>query len=47
MKHTKSFLPLVKKCPIFEYKLVNVKLYLGAFYEDGILENLLDFSKKV
>jgi hypothetical protein len=47
MNYTKSFLPLVKKLPIFEYKLVNVKLYSSISSEDGIVMNLSDFSKKV
>jgi hypothetical protein len=46
MNFTKSFLPLVKKLPIFEYKWVNVKLYLSISSEDGILKNLSDFCRK-
>jgi hypothetical protein len=44
---TKSFLPLVKKLLIFEYKWVNVKLYSSISCEDRIVRNLSDFSKKV
>jgi hypothetical protein len=44
---TKSFLPLVKKLPIFKYKSVNVKLYSSILCEDRILRNLSDFFKKV
>jgi hypothetical protein len=44
---TKSFLPLVKKLPIFDYKWVNVKLYSIISCEDGILKNLSDFSRNV
>jgi hypothetical protein len=47
MNFTKSFLPLVKKLLIFEYKLVNVKLYSSISCEDKILKNLSDFCKKV
>jgi hypothetical protein len=39
--------PLVKELLIFEYTWVNVKLYSSISYEDGILENLSDFSQKV
>jgi hypothetical protein len=47
MNFTKSFLPLVKKLPIFEYKWLNVKLYSSISCEDRILRNLSDFSRKV
>jgi hypothetical protein len=47
MNFTKSFLPLVKKLQIFEYKWVSIKLYSSISSKYGILENLSDFSKKV
>jgi hypothetical protein len=39
-------LPLVKELPIFEYKGVNVNSYSSIECEDGVLDNLLDFSQK-
>jgi hypothetical protein len=47
VNYTKSFLPLVKKLPIFEYKWVNVKLYSSISCEGEIFNNLLDFCRKV
>jgi hypothetical protein len=44
---TLSFLSLVKKLLIFEYKWVNIKLYSSILCEHGILKNLLDFYRKV
>jgi hypothetical protein len=44
---SQSFLPLVKKLPIFEYKWVNQKLYSSIPSKHEILENLSDFTKKV
>jgi hypothetical protein len=44
---TKSFLPLVKKLPIFEYKWVNVKLYSSISCEYRIVRNLSDFFRNV
>jgi hypothetical protein len=45
--NTLSPWPLVYKLSIFEYKWVNVKLYLSISCEDGILKNLSYFFRKV